>query len=118
MVTPTLLGAYHSMKDYLKQVPKLPGCAFADNDTIAIGVIKALRESGYQIPEDISIIGVDDIPFSAIHSPSISTMSIPKKLMGKLAIEYLKKTVEDNTFTNTKTRVGGSLITRHSTRHK
>lgn len=115
LLTPTLLGAYHSMKDYLSKGIKLPSCAFADNDTIAIGAMKALKEYKYKIPHDISIIGIDDIHFSAINSPSLTTMSVPKKLIGSLALRHLQTTIEDTTFQNVKTYIGGTIVIRHST---
>lgn len=115
-LAPTLLGAYHSMKTYLENGIKLPSCAFADNDTIAIGAIKALKEYKYKIPRDISIIGFDDIHFSAINSPPLSTMSVPKKLMGSLALRQLHNTFEDSSFQNIKTRVGGTIVARESTK--
>lgn len=114
LITPTLLGAYESMKKYLQQGIKIAPCAFADNDIIAIGVMKALQEYGIRVPEDVSIIGVDDIQFSAIHSPSLSTMSIPKKLMGKLALKVLLEVIEEPTISSIKTYVGGEKIIRES----
>lgn len=114
-VTPTMLGAFESMKVYLEKRPKLPNCAFADNDTIAIGVIKALKKAGYRVPEDISVIGFDDIPFAAINSPTLTTMSVPKKAIGSLALQQLHMMIETNIFLSQKTRVGGELVPRHST---
>lgn len=113
-ITPTLLGAYESMKHYLKQGVQLAPCAFADNDTIAIGVMKALKEHGIQVPEDISIIGFDDIQFSAIHSPSLSTMSIPTKMMGRVALNVLLEAIEEPTASSIKAYIGGEKIIRES----
>lgn len=113
-VTPTLLGAYESMKSYLEQGIDLAPCAFADNDTIAIGVIKALKEHGICVPEDISIIGFDDIQFSAIHSPSISTMRIPTEMMGRVALNVLLEVISDPTVSSIKTYIGGEKIIRES----
>lgn len=114
-VVPTLLGAYHSMKTYLKEDKLKADCIFADNDTIAIGAIKALVEYGYKIPEDVSIIGFDDIPYSAITSPALTSMNINKKMIGKLAIDLLQKSIVDDQYRNIKTYVSGTLVTRDST---
>jgi DNA-binding LacI/PurR family transcriptional regulator len=114
-LTPTLLGSYENMKRYLSQGHPLPTCAFADNDTIAIGAIKALKEYNYRIPQDISIIGFDNIHFAAINSPALSTMNIPKKLIGSMALKHLQLAMDDPSMKNIKTRIGGSLIIRHST---
>ena len=48
---------------------------------VAIGAIKAIREAGYSIPEDISIVGFDDIPFSAVTMPALTTMRISRSQM-------------------------------------
>lgn len=116
LLAPTLLGGYQSMKEYLEQSISLPSCAFADSDAIAIGAIKALKEYNYKIPEDISIIGFDDIPFSAINSPSLTTIAVPRKLIGSMALRQLHTSIEDPTFQNIKIFVGGTIIVRESTK--
>ena len=116
LLTPTLLGAYQSMKEYLSQNISLPSCAFADNDIIAIGAIKALKEFNYRMPEDISLIGFDDIPFSAINSPSLTTMVVQKKLIGSVAVKHLHAVIENPTFQKIKTLIGGSIVIRESTK--
>lgn len=114
-VVPTLLGSFESMTDCLQKYPRLPSCAFADNDTIAIGVMKALKKAGYRIPEDIAVIGFDDIPFAAINSPTLSTMRVPKKAIGSLALRQLLMKIDNDIDAIQKTRVEGELIIRHST---
>jgi DNA-binding LacI/PurR family transcriptional regulator len=114
-VTPTLIGAYTEMKQYLASCDTLPKCAFADNDSIAIGAIKALKESGYHVPKDISIIGFDDIHFSQISTPPLTTMRIPKKLIGTLAIRQICDMIEYSHFNDVKLSIGGELVLRSST---
>lgn len=115
LLEPTMLGAYASMKRHLQKGISIPRCCFADNDTIAIGAIKALKEFHYQIPEDVCIIGFDDIRFSAVHSPSLSTMKVPKKLIGYLAMQMLAASIENSECRCSKIQVSGDLIIRHST---
>ena len=62
---------------------------FCANDNTAIGAIKAIREKGYRIPEDISIIGVDDIETAQYLSPMLTTVHIPTEEMGQLAAKIL-----------------------------
>lgn len=114
-VPPTLVGAYDCMKRYLAERKSLPSCAFADNDSIAIGAIKALREFGYHVPDDISIIGFDDIHFSAISSPPLTTMRIPKALIGTLAVRQICDMIEHSPYDDVKIQVGGELVLRGST---
>lgn len=117
-VPPTLLGAYETMKELLKSGKPLPSCAFADNDSIAIGAIKALKEFGLRTPEDISVIGFDDIHFSAISSPPLTTMSIPKALIGTLAVRQICNMIEFTPYTDVKLKVGGVFVQRNSTMQK
>lgn len=114
---PTLMGAYSDMKDYLNNFPhlSLPPCAFADNDTIALGAMKALVEAGYSIPADIQIIGFDNIIYSAVNSPSLSTMQVDKKAIGEQAVRTLINAIENKNIQNCKQFIGGNIILRDST---
>lgn len=64
---------------------------FAFNDISAIGAISALREAGFRVPEDVSVIGFDDIPAAAFHNPALTTIKQPLHEMGRLAAEHLLK---------------------------
>jgi DNA-binding LacI/PurR family transcriptional regulator len=66
---------------------------FAFNDISAIGAIKALRESGRRVPEDVSVIGWDDIQGAAFHNPSLTTVRQPLRQMGVVAAETLLKRI-------------------------
>ena len=95
MISPTMIGAYNDMMEQLQDISELPDCFFADNDTLALGAIKALKEKGFKIPRDISIIGFDDIPYSAVSSPALTTIHVQRKQIGKLAVEQLLKIKKD-----------------------
>lgn len=58
---------------------------FAFNDVSAIGAIRALREAGLRVPEDISVVGFDDIPSAAYQNPGLTTVRQPLREMGKIA---------------------------------
>lgn len=90
--------------------------AIADNDTVAIGAIKAIREAGYSIPEDISIVGFDDIPFSAVTMPALTTMRISRSQMGTLAVDLIRKRIKNLDWPGMHMHIGGKLIVRNSTR--
>src|SRR5262245_57244249 len=66
---------------------------FAFNDISAIGAIRALRESGLRVPEDISVIGFDDVYAAAFQNPALTTIRQPLYQMGKLAAEHLLKRI-------------------------
>jgi len=58
---------------------------FAFNDISAIGAIRALREAGLRVPEDVSVVGFDDIQGAAFHNPALTTIRQPLREMGKIA---------------------------------
>ncbi len=59
------------------------------NDTSAIGAMRALHEAGMRVPNDVSVIGFDDIVSAEFHVPSLTTIRQPLKHMGKLAASIL-----------------------------
>ena len=110
----TMNGAYKDMKLYLEKKPQMPTAFFADNDMIALGAMKALQEMGYEIPKDISIIGFDDLPFSEISNPPLTTLRVPKQEMGRLAVKKLLEAMEENVKIKTKTQVCTMFVERES----
>ena len=64
---------------------------FAFNDVSAIGAIRALREAGLRVPDDVSVLGFDDIYAAAYHNPALTTVKQPLFEMGRLAAETLLK---------------------------
>lgn len=106
--------AYQKMKEYLLETPDLPTAYFACSDIVAIGAVKALKECGYKIPEDISIIGFDDIPFCSMISPSLSTIHVYEEELGKAAVQELVKIIEGKNSITSHILVNTSLIIRDS----
>jgi Transcriptional regulators len=89
-----LESAYEGMKEYLEQEPALPTAYFADNDVIALGAMRAMKEKGIRIPEDVSVVGFDDSKFGLISVPGLTTVHIYKHEMGatavRRALDYVK----------------------------
>lgn len=73
----------------------LPTAFFADNDIIAAGCMRALLHAGYRVPEDVSVVGFDDMPLAELCEPPLSTMAVPKESMGALAVKRLVELVRD-----------------------
>jgi DNA-binding LacI/PurR family transcriptional regulator len=65
------------------------------NDTTAIGAIRALRDAGLRCPEDVSVLGFDDILSAAYHTPSLTTVRQPLREMGETAAEHLLRRIRD-----------------------
>ena len=80
--------AYRAMKKFLAKNKEFDA-VFSGDDDSAIGVISALRESGRRIPEDISVIGFDDLRFSAFLTPPLTTVKAPTEQVGCTAARQL-----------------------------
>ena len=93
-LTPSQEGAYADMKQLLASGEKPVSCYFADNDLIAIGAMEALREAGYRIPEDVAIIGFDDIPACEYTTTPLTTISVPKQYMGEVAVHGICRLIQ------------------------
>ena len=117
-LTANMDGAYQDMLAYLSTdpAPKLPTAYFADNDVIALGAMKALREKGWRIPEDVSVIGFDDVSFSSIASPPLTTLRVPKLELGRTAVRRLHDQIHDQDNTHIKTQMCTTFIERESVR--
>lgn len=115
-LTPTMEGSHKDMFAYLSTSPELPTAFIADNDIIALGAMKALRQHGYKIPHDVSIIGFDDIPFCEISSPALTTIKFHQDEMGKIAVERLVQKIKGSSIVTSKIQIGTSLVLRESVR--
>ena len=88
-------SGYNAAKKLLTQ--RRPDALFCANDLMALGAMRAIQEEGLKIPEDIGLIGFDDIDFAALASPTLSTVTQPKYETGKLAAELLFERIEEDT---------------------
>ena len=113
-VHPTMSGAYEDMKIYLSHHPKLPTAFCVINDIIAFGVMKALKEFGYKIPEDVSLIGFDNMPFCEIMSPQLTTIDILKREMGEMAVRLILAKIQKTYNYPLKIQLSTSLRERES----
>ncbi len=87
--------AYQSLVQFLENA-KRPAfdAVFAGNDDAAIGVIKALQEYGYRIPEDIPLVGFDDLRLSGFVTPSLTTVHAPTEDVGRVAAEQVFRLID------------------------
>jgi LacI family transcriptional regulator len=89
---------------------------FACNDAMAIGVLQYLKDHNYKVPEDISLIGFDDIEYDLLEKPSISTIRVHKIELGVEAMKLIVNVVENNDLSPKKTLIPVELVIRESTR--
>lgn len=114
-VDPTIEGAYNDFKAYLeKNRNDLPTAFFVLNDIIALGAIKAMNEEGINVPNDVSLVGFDDIPFSSYSNPGVTTVRVHTKTMGKTAVKRLIESIENDIEITLKIEVNTELIERES----
>jgi LacI family transcriptional regulator len=90
-------GAGHEAARRLLKMRPRPTAIFAANDTMAIGALSALREAGVRVPEDVSVVGFDDIPLARYMSPPLSSVHVDIVRLGGRAVERLLEVVAEGT---------------------
>lgn len=109
-------SGYQGMMNIMERVEDLPSAVLAGNDHMAIGAIKALKEKGYKVPGDVSVVGYDDIEFAKYVSPSLTTVKVDQYAMGKIAATMLIDLVEGHITRDHKMTMDYRMIVRDSTR--
>lgn len=98
----------------LISLPKHPTAVFCSNDDMAIGAIKAIFDKGLRIPEDISIVGFDDIDFSAYTAPSLTTVKRPIEEISIVGGKKLIEVINGKEYEGEKVHIKTELIVRDS----
>lgn len=84
---------YDQARALLKR-SRRPTALFCANDEMAAGALRAAREAGFSVPEDLSVVGFDNITMANYTDPPLTTVSVPKEYLGKLAVLRLVELVE------------------------
>lgn len=95
-----------------KQAP--PSALFVGNDLMAMGVICALQSQGYKVPDDVSVMGYDNIELASFTSPPMTTMHQPKRELGQLAADTLLNRIENPKIEPTVRTLRSTLVERKS----
>ena len=106
----------YSLCEKMIKAGDLPEALFIENDTMAIGVIKALKENHIKVPEDLSIISCNDIPTAQYMTPSLTTIRIHTDLMGKMAARMAYDRIHLGRERGIKIFVPNELVIRQSCR--
>ena len=109
-------GAYQSVKAMLESGRRLPTAFFACNDTIAVGAVRAIQEKGFRVPEDVSIIGMDDTDICLACNPQLTTFHVHRREIGRIAVRQLLTPPAAEKGVYVKTEVSVSLVRRGSVR--
>ena len=96
-------------------LPDRPTAIFAFNDNIAIGAVQAARARGLRVPEDLSIIGFDDVEHATIVTPELTTVRQPLAEMGRTAVSLLMRLLERQRFETLHVELATRLVVRDST---
>lgn len=107
-------GGYQLFRQAYEE-KNLPELIIAGNDSEAIGIMRAIHETGLRIPEDISVIGMNDIPIAQYTFPPLTTVKFYSEFMGKTAVDLLKERFE-NRIISKKVIIPCQLVVRESCR--
>ena len=99
----------------LLDLPRPPTAIFAFNDNIAIGAIQAARARGLRVPEDLSIVGFDDVEYATIVTPALTTVRQPLAEMGRTAVSLLNRLLDRQRFETLHLELATRLVVREST---
>jgi LacI family repressor for deo operon, udp, cdd, tsx, nupC, and nupG len=93
-----------------------PGAVFCYNDMTAIGLMSAARRAGLLVPEELAVVGFDDIPLAAHCCPPLTTVAQPQRAMGRQAMDMALAlmTADDSTISFSDVVVEGNLVVRES----
>lgn len=98
----------------LLQLPDPPTAVVTGNDELGIGALAAIREEGLRVPEDISVVGFDDIEYSAFTSPPLTTVRIREQEIGEISLKVLSEMIADGAKTAVTYRFDADLVIRQS----
>jgi len=118
-IPPVLRGDWTAQSGYeagqiLSRMPDV-SAVFVANDQMALGVLRALHEHGRRVPDDISVIGFDDIPEAANFIPPLTTVAQPFSDVGRRSLRALLKQIESGTGSDERVVITPELVVREST---
>ena len=112
-------GEYHKQSGYeaaeaFMKLSNPPDTIMTASDIMAIGAILYLKEQGIRIPEDVCVIGYDNMEMCTLVDPPLTTVAQPIRELGKVAAEILINSIKDNTFPRSHIVLDNTLIIRRS----
>jgi len=107
-------GGRHAAHQILSE-PDLPTAIVVANDLMALGAMQEFKAAGLRIPQDISIVGFDDISFASLSEPALTTVNSPRVEIGRRAFEALALTMEKPRRMGLEIRIPTHLVERNST---
>jgi DNA-binding LacI/PurR family transcriptional regulator len=97
------------------ELGRLPTAIFAQNDRMAMGVLRAARDVNLNVPSQLAVIGVDDMPLSSYFDPPLTTMRQDMPRIGQEATRILLDIIQNKNNTMREVKLSAQLIVRQST---
>lgn len=107
-------GGQQAVAAMLQQHPR-PTAIIAANDLMAMGAMRELRMNGLRVPEDVSVVGFDDILFAELTDPPLTTIALPRNEIGRAAVEALLHTITNHNKEGREYKITPKLVVRGST---
>ena len=107
----SIQSGYEAMKHILRVQPD---AVFIASDTMALGALRAIREAGLRVPDDIAVVGFDDLPPATQADPPLTTIRHPIEQLGVIADDLLSQMLNENDVSPTHTILPTTLIVRDS----
>jgi LacI family transcriptional regulator len=102
----------------LMELAQPPTAIFAGSDLQALGVYRALRQRRLSVPDDVSVVGFDDLPMAGLTVPPLTTVRQPLAEMGRMAAEMVIRLLNGDDVQDGRVELPTSLVVRESTRHR
>ena len=111
-------NAYEIMRGILSKTQKIPQVLLCSSDLIAIGVIAALKEKGYNVPKEVGVVGFDDISLAKFSTPQLTTIAQDMKQLGKISVRTLIQKIEhpEKMKVSEEIALGAKIVLRESAR--
>jgi LacI family transcriptional regulator len=110
---PTVEGGQASARTLLSDHPEITGL-FCYNDLVAVGALQACAQLGRKVPDDVAVVGYDDIRLAALVTPSLTTCRVPREQLGQLAVRLLLDRINGRSNDYQKMVVQPELVIRAS----
>jgi len=104
---------YETVRNFIKK-GKIPTAFMVAADVFAYGLLRALKDEGFRVPEDVSVMGFDNILFSQFTNPTLTTLKQPKKLMGNISMNLLIDIIEGKDIEQKRIILPTDIIERES----
>lgn len=111
----TSKSGYDAMINFITNKEKMPTAFFVANDAIATGVVRALQEKGFCVPEDVSIIGFNDTIMSQYITPPLTSIRVNLENLGEVAVQLMVERINNRTYPK-KVIIPSEFIVRESVR--